>query len=44
MVGQDPSDHVLLARGQVKLSGRELGVSEDELHVGERKGRVLGIR
>ena len=42
VVGQHPADHFLLARRQVDLGRRELGMAENELHVGERQGRVLG--
>jgi hypothetical protein len=41
VMGQHSTDHVLLAGGEVELSGRELGMSEHRLHVSQGKGRVL---
>ena len=41
-MGQDPADHFFLARREVNLGRRELGMPENELHVGERQRRVLG--
>jgi hypothetical protein len=34
VMGQDPADHFLLARSEVNLGRRELGMPENELHVG----------
>ena len=41
VMGQHPADHVLLAGSEVELSGRDLGMSENRLHIGQGKGRVL---
>jgi hypothetical protein len=42
VMGQHPPHHFLLAWGQVELRGGRLGMTEHELHVGERQRRVLG--
>ena len=42
VVGQYPADHVFLARCQIQLRGGQQRMTQDQLHVGERKSRVLG--
>ena len=42
MMGQDPADHVFLAGRQVDLRRGEPGMTEHELHVGQRQRRILG--
>lgn len=39
---QDPADHLFLAGRQINLSRTQQGVSEDELHIGQRQRRILG--
>ena len=35
MMSQHPADHVFLPWRQVNLRGRQLGVTQDKLHIGE---------
>jgi len=42
VVGQQPADHFLIARGQVDLVVASWAWPQDELYVGEREDRVLG--
>jgi hypothetical protein len=44
IVGQQPPDHHLLARREVKLCPGQLSVSEDELDVGEGRLGSSAIR